>query len=188
MVLYIKYMVSLRCKTKVKTELNNLGLQFSDVESGAVDMDEEITEEQRKQLKTKLHRAGMELLDDKNSILIEKVITTITKMIFTSGEVQDVVYADYLSQKLDFDFVEMSSIFSEVKGITIQQFIMVSKIERVKELLLYDVLTVKEIAAKLNYKSVPGLSSEFVKVTGLSLKFFKNLKQKRKLHPDKKEK
>lgn len=186
MVLYIKYMVSLRCKTKVKTELTNLGLQCINIESGVVEIEEDIAAEQRKLLKASLSKAGMALLDTQSSEHIEQVITTIEKMILYSANVADVVYADYLSQKLNIDFAELSTMFSEVKGLTVHQFIIMNKIERAKELLLYDALSNKEIALKLNYKSVPSLSSEFLKVTGLTLTFFKNLKQKRKFRPDKK--
>jgi len=186
MVLYIKYMVSLRCKTVVKTELSNLGLLFGDVESGVVQMEEEITDEQRKELRAKLYKSGMELLDDEESVMIGQVITTIKKMIFSSDDIPKIVYADYLSEQLNFDYKEMSNVFEEVKGITIQQFIMLNRIEKVKELLLYDELSLKEIANKLNFKSVPLLSSEFIKVTGLKVAFFKDLKQKRRFRPLKK--
>lgn len=188
MVLYIKYMVSLRCKMKVKAELDNLGLSYGDVESGVVEMEKKMPDELRKLLKVKLYKFGMELLDSKSSIMVESIITIITDMVYSSDQLPKVVYADYLSKKLNLDYDEMATIFSEVKGITIPQFIMVSKIEKVKELLLYDELNLKEIANKLNYKNIPLMSSEFKKVTGLSLAFFKGLKQKRQIRPLKKKK
>jgi AraC-like DNA-binding protein len=183
MVLYIKYMVSLRCKMNVKTELNNLNLQYGDLESGVVEMEEKVTEEDRKLLKSKLRKHGMELLDRDNSQKIERIITVITEMIFDKVQMPKVALPEYLIEKLSFDYTDMSTIFSEVKGITIQQFVMINKIERVKEFLLYDELDLKEIVIKLNYENIPRLSSEFKKVTGLSLAFFKEMKKKRKSHP-----
>lgn len=179
MKLYIKYMVSLRCKMLVKEELKMLGFQNTIVDLGIVDVLEDVTKEQREELRTNLHKSGLELLDDKRSILIEKIKNIITEMIHYSNELPKVNYSDYISQKLDYDYTYLSNTFSEVKGITIQQFIIINKIERVKELLLYDELNLSEIAYKLHYSSVAHLSNQFKKVTGLSPSFFKQLKQKR---------
>jgi AraC-like DNA-binding protein len=122
----------------------------------------------------------LELLDDKRSILIEKIKNVITELIHYSDELPRVNYSDYISEKLGYDYTYLSNIFSEVKGTTIQQFIIINKIERVKELLLYDELNLTEIAYKLHYSSVAHLSNQFKKITGLSPSFFKQLKQKRK--------
>jgi AraC-like DNA-binding protein len=179
MILYIKYMVSLRCKMMVKEELKRLGLHFVIVDLGVVEILEDITPKQFNQLKQNLALSGLELLDDKKAILIEKIKNVIIEMIHYTEELPKNNYSDYISEKLNQDYTYLSNIFSEVKGITIQQFIINHKIERVKELLLYDELNLTEISYLLNYSSVAHLSNQFKKVTGLSPSFFKQLKHKR---------
>lgn len=182
MKLYIKYMVSLRCKMMVKEELKKLGLHYVIVDLGLVEILEDITPVQREQLKENLLKSGLELLDDKKSILIEKIKNVITEMIHYSEELPDVNFSEYISKQLNLDYTYLANTFSEVKGITIQQFIIIHKIERVKELLLYDELNLTEISYKLHYSSVAHLSNQFKKVTGLSPSFYKQLKQKRKVN------
>ena len=179
MQLYIKYMVSLRCILMVKEELKNLGLKYISVELGAVEIEEDITLQQHEELKKNLLRSGLELLDDKKAILIEKIKAVIVEMVHHSDEFPKVNYSDYISEKLNYDYTYLANIFSEVKGITIQQFIIIHKIEKVKEYLLYDELNLTEISYKMNYSSVAHLSNQFKKVTGLSPSFYKQLKQKR---------
>lgn len=179
MKLYIKYMVSLRCKMIVKEELVKLGLKNVVIKLGVVETSETITQLQRDLLKANLYKSGLELLDDKKSILIEKIKNLITEMIHYSDEIPKVNYSDYISEKLNYDYTYLSNIFSEVKGMTIQHFIIINKIERVKELLLYDELNLTEIAHKLHYSSVAHLSYQFKKITGLSPSFFKQMKKKR---------
>lgn len=172
-------MVSLRCKMLVKEELKKLGLHYVAVDLGVVEIMEDITQVQHEQLKASLLRSGLELLDNKKAILIEKIKNVITEMIHYNDELPKVNFSEYISEKLDHDYTYLSNIFSEVKGITIQQFIIIHKIERVKELLLYDELNLTEISYKLHYSSVAHLSNQFKKVTGLSPSFYKQLKQKR---------
>ncbi|ANF52809.1 AraC family transcriptional regulator [Chryseobacterium glaciei] len=179
MKLYIKYMVSLRCKMVVHEELNNLGIKHAVVDLGIVEILNDITKQQREILKGNLLKYGLELLDNKKSILIEKIKNVITEMIHYSDEVPKENFSDYLSEKLGYDYTYLANTFSEVKGITIQHFIIVNKIEKVKELLLYDELNLTEISYKLNYSSVAHLSNQFKKITGLSPSFYKQLKQKR---------
>lgn len=179
MLLYIKYMVSLRCKMLVKEELKRLGLHYVIVDLGKIEILEDISPFQFQELKKNLAISGLELLDDKKSILIEKIKNVIVEMVHYTDEIPKVNYSDYISEKLNHDYTYLSNIFSEVKGITIQQFIINHKIERVKELLLYDELNLTEISYILNYSSVAHLSNQFKKVTGLSPTFFKQLKQKR---------
>lgn len=179
MLLYIKYMVSLRCKMLVKEELKRLGLHYVIVDLGMVEILEDIAPLQFQELKKNLAISGLELLDDKKSILIEKIKNVIVEMVHYTDEMPKVNYSDYISEKINHDYTYLSNIFSEVKGITIQQFIINHKIERVKELLLYDELNLTEISYILNYSSVAHLSNQFKKVTGLSPTFFKQLKQKR---------
>lgn len=172
-------MVSQRCKMMVKEELKKLGLHYVVVELGLVEILEDITEQQNVKLKESLLQSGLELLDNKKSILIEKIKNVITEMIHYSDEIPKINYSEYISQKLNYDYTYLSNLFSEVKGITLQQFIIIHKIERVKELLLYDELNLTEISRKLHYSSVAHLSNQFKKVTGLSPSYYKLLKQKR---------
>ncbi len=173
-------MVSLRCKMMVKEQLKKLGIKYAVIELGMVEILEDITQEQREQLKENLLKSGLELLDIKKSILIEKIKNVITEMIHYSDELPKVNHSEYISEKLGYDYTYLANTFSEVKGITIQQFIINHKIERVKELLLYDELNLTEISYKLHYSSVAHLSNQFKKVTGLSPSFYKQLRQKRK--------
>ena len=179
MKLYIKYMVSLRCKMIVQEELKALGIHYVVVELGTVEILEDITLQQHELLKQNLLKSGLELLDDKKSILIEKIKNVIVEMIHYADELPKVNYSDYISEKLNYDYTYLANIFSEVKGITIQHFIIIHKIEKVKELLLYDELNLTEIADKLHYSSVAHLSNQFKKITGLSPSFYRQLKQKR---------
>lgn len=179
MKLYIKFMVSLRCKLMVKEELKKLGLNYVVVDLGVAEILEDISKEQREQLGKNLLKSGLELLEDKKSILLEKIKNVITEMIHYSDELPKVNYSDYIGEKLGYDYTYLSNIFSEVKGITIQQFIIIHKIERVKELLLYDEFSLSEISYKLHYSSPAHLSNQFKKVTGLTPSFFKKMKLKR---------
>ncbi len=174
-------MVSNRCKMAVKEELKELGLHFIVVDLGEVEIMENISDEQREQLKLALHKSGLELMDDKKAVLIEKVKNVITEMIHYSEELPKMNYSDYISKKLDYDYTYLSNLFTEVKGITIQQFIIIHKIERAKELLLYDELNLTQISFKLNYSSVGHLSNQFKKITGLTPSHFKQLKDKRRI-------
>ena len=145
----------------------------------AGDVLEDLTQEQHERLKKNLLRSGLELLDDKKSILIERIKNVIIELIHYSDEIPKVNYSDYISEKLNYDYTYLANIFSEVNGISIQQFIILHKIERVKELLLYNELNLTEISYKLNYSSVAHLSNQFKKITGLSPSFFRKLKKRR---------
>jgi len=173
-------MVSIRCIMAVKAELKNLGLHFIVVDLGEVEIMEDLSNNQLEQLRTALLNCGLELMDDKKAILIEKIKNVITDMIHHSDEALKMNYSDYIAEKLDYDYTYLSNLFSEVKGITIQQFIIVHKIERVKELLIYDELNLTEISYKLHYSSVAHLSNQFKKVTGLSPSHYKQLKDKKR--------
>lgn len=173
-------MVSLRCKMMVKEELKKLGIHYVIVDLGMVEILEDITSEQRKLLGQNLLKSGLELLENKKSILIEKIKNVITEMIHYSDEIPKVNYSDYISEKLGYDYTYLANTFSEVKGITIQQFIIIHKIERIKELILYDELNLTEISYKLHYSSPAHLSNQFKKITGLTPSFYKKMLQKRK--------
>lgn len=179
MKLYIKYMVGLRCKILVGQELDKLGLKHAVVELGTVEILSDFSDEQRALLRTNLLPSGLELLDDKKSILVDKVKNVITEMIHYCDEVPKVNYSDYISEQLEYDYTYLANIFSEVKGITIQQFIILNKIEKVKELILYNELSLSEISYKLHYSSAAHMSNQFKKITGLTPSFYRNLKKKR---------
>ena len=173
-------MVSNRCKMAVKEELKKLGLHFIVVDLGEVEIMETITSDQREKLKLSLFDSGLELMDDKRAVLIEKIKTTIIEMVHNSDEMIKTNFSDYLSEKLHHDYTYLANLFSEVQGTTIEHFIINHKIERIKELIIYDELNITEIAWKMNYSSVAHLSNQFKKVTGLSPSHFKQLKDKRR--------
>lgn len=173
-------MVSARCKMVVKEELKKLKLHFMVVDLGEVEIMENITQEQREQLKTALFDCGLELMDDRRAMLIEKIKNVIIDMVHHSEEAIKVNFSNYLSEKLNHDYTYLANLFSEVQGTTIEQFIIAHKIERIKELIIYGELNITEIAWKMNYSSVAHLSNQFKKVTGLSPSHFKQLKDKRR--------
>ncbi|CAN5822804.1 hypothetical protein BH11BAC7_BH11BAC7_03830 [soil metagenome] len=174
-------MVSARCKIVVKEELKKLGLHFIVVDLGEVEIMEDISINQREELKAGLHGLGLELMDDKRAVLIERIKNTIIQMVHHADEMIKINFSDYLSEKLSHDYTYMANLFSEVQGTTIEQFIICHKIERIKELIIYGDLNITEIAWKMNYSSVAHLSNQFKKVTGLSPSHFKKLKVQRRV-------
>lgn len=178
--LYIKYMVSLRCKMMVKEELKKLGLSYVIVELGMVEIMENISQKQRDQLRENLLTSGLQLLDDRKSILIEKIKNAVTEMVHYADEFSKVNHSDYLAEKLNHDYTYLANLFSEVQGTTIEHYVISHKIEKVKELLVYDELNLTQISYKLNYSSVAHLSNQFKKVTGLTPSHFKKLKDARR--------
>lgn len=180
MKLYIKYMVSLRCKMIVKEELKLLGLHYVNVTLGEVEIMETITDQQQDQLKVALLRSGLELMDDKKAMLIEKIKNVIVEMVHYADELPKTNFSHFLTEKLHYDYTYLSNLFSETEGITIEHYIIRHKIERVKELLIYDEFNLTQIAQLLHYSSVAHLSNQFKKITGLSPSFFKALKNKKR--------
>ncbi len=180
MKIYIKYMVSTRCKMAVKTALKELGLHFILVDLGEVDIMENISPEQRTLLTIALHKSGLEVMDDKRAMLVEKIKNAIIEMVHHTEEQIKINFSDFISKKLNHDYTYLANLFSEVQGTTIEQFIISHKIERIKELIIYDELNITEIAWKMNYSSVAHLSNQFKKATGLSPSHFKQLKEKRR--------
>ena len=173
-------MVSIRCKMLVKAELERLGLNYKTIDLGEVEIEESLTEEQNKQLKANLLKSGLELMDDKRAILIQKIKNVIIEMVHYEDELLKVKNSEYISEKLKYDYTYLANLFSEATGITIEHFIIIHKIERVKELLIYNELNLTEISYRLNYSSVAHLSNQFKKITGLTPSFFKSLKQKKR--------
>jgi AraC-like DNA-binding protein len=180
MKLYIKYMVSVRCRMAVQEKLDKLGLLHGQVDLGEVEFKENITPQQHAQLQQELQCLGVELLDQQNSKLIEQIKITIMKLVLHADILPKVKNSEYISQQLKRDYTYLASLFSEATGVTIEHSIIAHKIERVKELLLYDEMTLTEIAHKLNYSSVAHLSGQFKKVTGLTPSYFKQLKHKKR--------
>ena len=177
--LLIKNMVSLRCKMIVKDALEKMHLHFTIIELGEVEIVEDLSLEQKQMLQMVLLKSGLDLMEDKKSMLIEKIKNIVVEMIHYSDEPPLLNFSAYLSKKLNYDYNYLSNLFSEVKGTTIEHFIISHKIERAKELLIYNELTLTQIAEKLHYSNVAHLSSQFKKVTGLTPSFFKKMKHKR---------
>jgi AraC-like DNA-binding protein len=163
----------------VQEELKSLGIQYFVVDLGVVEVFEGITKEQLEHLKINLLKSGLELLDNKRAIMIERIQNIIVEMIHEPEELPKINNSDYISEKLGLEYKYLSNVFSEVKGITIQYYIIIHKIEKVKELLLYDELNLTEIAHRMHYSSVAHLSNQFKKITGLTPTFYKQLKKKR---------
>lgn len=182
MKLYIKYMVSLGCKALVQEELDRLKIPFRFIDIGIVDLFDEVTIQQREQLKFNLLTLGLKLHEEKKGALIEKIKTTILEMIQYSDGHPVESYSVYLSEKLKYDYTYLANIFSEVNGISIQQYIILSKIEEVKELLVFSDLNLSEISFRMHYSSVAHLSGQFKKITGLSPSSYKLMRKKRIAH------
>ncbi|WP_457270053.1 helix-turn-helix domain-containing protein [Pedobacter sp. UYEF25] len=164
----------------VKAELDKLGLQYGNVDLGEIEIKGNVSAIQQDQIKTALLKFGLELMDDKKSMLIEKIKNVIIEMVHYSDELPKTNFSNYLSEKLHYDYTYLANLFSEVQSITIQHFIIIHKIERVKELLIYDELNLTEIAYQLHYSSVGHLSNQFKKITGLTPSHFKDLGNKRR--------
>lgn len=180
MKLYIKNMVCIRCKIVVKEELTKLGLHCTSVELGEAQILENISTIQHDQLQVALLSSGLELMDDKKSVLIEKIKNVIIELIHYAEEPLIINLSEFLSRKLKHDYTYLANLFSEVQGITIEKFVIAHKIERVKELLVYNELNLTEIAYQMHYSSVAHLSTQFKKVTGLTPSHFRQLKDKRR--------
>jgi len=184
MKLYIKYMVSTRCKMVVRDVLNNLELHYVMPDMGVVDIMEDITDNQRGQIRDGLFEAGLELMEDKKAVLIEQIKAIIIEMVHFSEDIPKLNFSDLLTEKLHYDYTYMANLFSQIQGITIEHYIIANKIERVKEYIMYDELSITEIAFKMHYSSVAHLSNQFKKVTGLSPSHYKQLKDKRRMPID----
>ena len=179
-------MVCSRCKMVVKQQLEGLNLQPVSINLGEVDIIEnEIAPEKKTLLNNNLIRYGFELIDDKKSRLIEQIKSTIIEKVHYSEETINTNFSNYLSGKLNHDYSYLSNLFSETVGVTIEKYFIAQKIEKVKELLMYDELSISDIAIKLNYSSVAYLSNQFKKVTGLSPSFYKALKDNRRIEIEK---
>ena len=178
--IYIKNMVCIRCKMVVKSELAKLGLHYFVVDLGQAEIKEGISPQQLAHLSVALRKSGLELMDDKKSMLVEKIKTVIIELVHYSDDQIKINLSDYISEKLNHNYTYLANLFSEVKGTTIEKFYLSHKIEKVKELLVYDELSLTEIAFLLHYSSVAHLSNQFKKMTGLTPSHFKHLKHKKR--------
>lgn len=182
--LYIKNMVCNRCIMVVTSELQKLGITPLQAELGEVTLAQPLTDEEKTQLSTSLEALGFSLIDNKRARLIEQVKTLIIELVHYNDNNLKVNLSDYLSEKLNHDYNYISNLFSEVEGTTIEKYFIAQKIERVKELLVYDELSLNEIAFRLNYSSVAHLSAQFKKVTGLTPSHFRQIRDKKRLPLD----
>ena len=172
-------MVSLRCKMVVKAAAEELKIPYTTLELGFIEVNEKLSESVLEAFKKKLLSAGLEVLDDKKSILIEKIKNVVIEMVHYADEFPKVNFSNYLSEKLGYDYTYLSNLFTEVKGTTIQEYIIMHKIEKAKELIMYNEMSIADIAYTLNYSSAAHFSTQFKKVTGLTPSFFKKLKKQR---------
>lgn len=172
-------MVSQRCKAVVKEELRRLGHHFVFVDMGIVDLMEDLSHEQRDMVKSALLRSGLELMDDKKAVIIEKIKEAISEMVNNEDDLPKINFSDYLSNRLKYEYAYMAALFSEIQGTTLEKYLITYKIEKVKELIIYDRLSLSDIAWKMQYSSVAHLSSQFKKNTGLTPSHFRALKEKK---------
>ena len=177
--LYIKSMVSIRCKLMVKSILDNLGIEYIKVELGEIELAEPILLDKLEELKACLQETGLVIIDDHKSVLVEKIKAVVIEMVHYADEFPTVKHSVHISQKLKHNYTYLANLFSEIKGTTLEHFIIVHKIEKVKELILYGDISISDIAYRLNYSSSAHLSNQFKQITGLTPTFFKKLKTRR---------
>jgi hypothetical protein len=169
------------CKVVVKEVLKELEIPTVKVELGEIETKEDISDDQKNELNKKIKKAGLELLEKKQGVLIEKIRQVMVDYVYKSDDRPNIKFSVLLSEELNHSYVYLSNFFSEVEATTIEQFMITLKIERVKELIIFGEDTLSEIAFKLNYSSVAHLSGQFKKVTGLTPSHFKALKVKRRI-------
>jgi YesN/AraC family two-component response regulator len=177
-------MVCNRCKTAVRIELEKSGLHPLSVELGEIEIQEYLSKDKLEVLDQSLKHQGFELIDDRKGKIIEKIKTEIIHLIHESGKYIDVNLSDFLSGKLNYDYTYLSNLFSEVEGTTIEKYFISHKIEKAKELLMYDELSLSQIAEKLGYSSVAYLSNQFKKIAGFSPSFYKSLREHKRKNID----
>ncbi|ANE49925.1 AraC family transcriptional regulator [Flavisolibacter tropicus] len=184
--LYIKNMVCDRCIMAVRQELDKTDIEYKNIQLGEVELSKPLEEDQKEKLSESLNSLGFELLDDRKSALIAQIKSTIIKMVHANELVEsNKKLSVILSEKLGMDYHYISSLFSSIEGVTIEKYVILQRIERAKELLIYDELNLNEIADALGYSSVQHLSLQFKKVTGLTPTYFKQMKEKNRKPLDK---
>ncbi len=181
MKIYIKNMACESCKLVVKEALKELDIIPVKVDLGEIETKEDMTDDEKLKLNSKIKKAGLELLEKKQGVLIEKIRKVMIEYVYKSDEKPNVKFSVLLSEKLNHSYTYLANFFSEVEATTIEQYIIALKIERIKELIIFGEHTFSEIAYKLHYSSIAHLSSQFKKVTGLTPSHFKALKEKRRI-------
>ena len=176
MILCIKDMTTVSSKILVELELRNLGIKYIKIGNGIVETTDDLTISQMEEFRQKLLRLDLELVVNNKNILTERIKNEIYEMIRLSNELPKVNYSDYLIEKLNYDYTYMANVFIEITGITIRKFIITHRIEKVKQFIMSDELSLTEISNKLNYSSIGHLSNQFKKVTGITPTGFKKLK------------
>ena len=176
---YIRNMVCAGCIMVVKTELEKLGIQSLSIELGETEISDDLSDEQLESFGKAIRQFGFEIMDDKKNYLIEKIKHAVFQLVNYTDEDIKIGLSDYISIKVNHSYIYLSNLFSEVTGTTIEQYIITKKIDRVKELLIYEEFSLSEIAFRMHYSSVAHLSAQFKKVTGLTPSFFKKIKLKR---------
>jgi len=180
MKIFIQNMVSLRCKLMVKSKFDKLKLGYKTIELGEVELQKPISKANRQKLQIELQESGLELMDDKQAILIEKICNIIVEKIHYTEEFQSMNFSTFLAEKMHQDYHKLAEIFSKTKGVTIEHFMILHKVERIKELIMYDELNISEISYKMHYSSVAHMSKQFKQITGLTPSFFKSLPKKKR--------
>jgi AraC-like DNA-binding protein len=175
MMLHIRNMESDRCKTVVRNELTKLGLHYKKVELGEVELRENLSGEKLQIIDSALRDAGLELMYDKNNRIVEKIKTAVHQLIYLSDEMPKQNFSEYISSKVNRDYTYLSNLFSGIQGTTIEKYIISQKIERIKELLRFEKLSLSNIAFRLKYSSVAHLSNQFKKITGFTPSFFRQM-------------
>ena len=178
-------MVCDRCKMVVKNEIENLGYSLVKVELGEIELNQEITDIQKKDIKLNLEKFGFEVIDDKRSRIIELIKNKLIDLVQNKNADLDKNLSLFLSENLNQDYSKLSNLFSEIEGISIEKYFINLKIEKVKELIIYDELSFSEIADLLNYSSVAHLSNQFKKITGFTQTHFKQIKEAKRTQIDK---
>lgn len=184
MKVYVKNMVCHRCILAVETILDNLNLNYKGVILGEIELQDTLKDDERNRLSQKLQQIGFELIDDKKHQVIERIKSLIITHIHHDKELLKVNLSDFLSSELGYEYNYLSNLFSDVEGTTIEKYVILQKIEKVKELIVYDELSLKEIASQLGYSSVAYLSNQFKKVTGLTPSHFKSIGQQKRVPLD----
>ena len=178
---FVKHMISNPCKMFVKQELTKLGIRYNSVELGEVDVSEKLSYNQKELLKNSLKNYGLEVVDDRRTVLVEKIKAIIVDLVYYSGDNANMKLSYILSEKLQLNYNYLAKVFTEELGITVEKYIILQKVEHIKELMMYGEMNMTQIASKLNYSSVAHLSLQFKKVTGYSPSMFRQLTGNRRI-------
>lgn len=180
MKLYIKYDINIACKIIVQEQLESLGIAYELMEFGEIELSDSITDEQFGNLQANLNRYGIEIINNQKSQLVQRIKDTIIEMIYEKDKLPTSTISNYLADQLNLSYGYIANVFSEYTYTSIENFIIIQKIERAKKLIVEDGLTLTEVSYKLNYSSVAYLSAQFKKVTGLTPSMFKRIVDKRR--------